>query len=152
MIQRIQSLYLAAVFIAMIAFLSLPIWQKVDLGSICTITSYALIAFTDQYILFPYAFSALFACYIALTAAYAIVRHDNRKLQLRLVTGIILALILLLILVFFFIKKTNTAYLINGCSSYQIAIIFPFIALIATLLAAYHIKNDEQLANDDRLR
>ena len=152
MIQRIQSLYLGMVSTAMVAFLRLPVWVKVDLNRVCTMRPYALIASTDQYILFPYAASALLACFLILTAIYAIIRHDNRKLQLRLIAGMNRTLVILLILILVLIKKAYTAYLLNGYSSYKIGAVLPFIALVANLLARYHIKKDEALVNEDRLR
>ncbi|WP_243518311.1 MULTISPECIES: DUF4293 family protein [unclassified Candidatus Cardinium] len=152
MIQRIQSLYLSAVCMAMFIFLKLPIWEKVGLDSLCTIMPYALIICKEQSIIFPYSLSALLACCLALTAAYAIIRHDSRKLQLRLTARISLTLVLLIILTLVLIKKANTAYMLQGYSSYKIGIFFPFIALTANLLARYYIKKDEQLVNQDRLR
>ncbi|AXI24216.1 hypothetical protein CE557_394 [Cardinium endosymbiont of Sogatella furcifera] len=152
MIQRIQSLYLGVVCMAMVAFLKVSVWVKVDWDHAYTMKSYALIVSTGQHIIFPYAASALLACCLLVTAAYTIIRHDNRKLQLRLVAGIGRILVLLLLLIFMLIKKADAAYLLGGCGSYPIGIVLPIIALIATLFARYHIKKDEQLVNEDRLR
>ncbi|MDN5247492.1 MAG: DUF4293 domain-containing protein [Candidatus Cardinium sp.] len=152
MIQRIQSLYLGVVCMAMVAFLKVSVWVKVDWGYVCTMKSYALIVSTGQHIIFPYVASALLACCLMVTAVYTIIPHDNRKLQLRLVAGISRTLVVLLILIFMLIKKADAAYLLGGCSSYPIGSILPIIALIASLFARYHIKKDEQLVNADRLR
>ncbi|CAH2559682.1 DUF4293 family protein [Cardinium endosymbiont of Oedothorax gibbosus] len=152
MIQRIQSLYLGTVSIIMVAFLRVAVWVKVDLDGVCTIRPYALIASTGQHIIFPYGLSALLACCLIVTATYAIIRHDNRKLQLRLTAGMNRILVILLILILVLIKKAHIAYLLSGYGSYKIGIMLPFIALVANLLARYHIKKDEQLVNEDRLR
>ncbi|UWW97320.1 MAG: DUF4293 domain-containing protein [Candidatus Cardinium sp.] len=152
MIQRIQSLYLATVCITMVAFLRAAVWVKIGSDSLFTIRPYGLIASTGQYIIFPYGAPSLLICYLVLTAIYAIMRHDNRRLQLRLIAHMNLTLIVLMVLILVLINKANTTYLPNGYSSYKIATILPFIALIANLLAQRHIKKDEQLVNQDRLR
>lgn len=150
MIQRIQSLYLGTVCMAMVAFLRATVWVKVDLDGVFTIKPYALITSMAQYIIFPYGLSALLAVYLILTGIYAIMRHDDKKLQLRLTAGMNLTLVILMVLILILIKKAHAAYL--GYSSYKIGTIFPFIALVANLFARYHIKKDEQLVNEDRLR
>lgn len=152
MIQRIQSLYLSAVCIAMAAFLSTSVWMKVGLDRVYTMRPYALIASTNQYIIFPYGCCALCACYLIVTAVYAIIRHDNRKLQLHLTTRISLTLIILVGLIWVLVKKAHAAYLPHGYSSYKIGTLLPFIALVANLLARYHIQKDAQLVDQDRLR
>lgn len=152
MIQRMQSLYLGTVSIAMVAFLRAPVWVGVDLDSVFTMRPYALIASKGQHIIFPYGLSALLACCLIVSATYAIIRHDNRKLQLRLIAGMNRILVILLILILVLIKKAYTAHLLNGYGSYKIGTMLPFIALVANLLARYHIKKDEQLVNETRLR
>ncbi|WP_419241873.1 DUF4293 domain-containing protein [Cardinium endosymbiont of Nabis limbatus] len=152
MIQRMQSLYLGAVCITMAAFLKASIWVKIDVGHVYTIKPYALIAATGQSITFPYSISALLASCLVLTAAYAIMRHDNRRLQLRLIARMNLIFVILMALILVLIKKVHATYLLSGHSSYQIGAILPFIALVASLLARHHIKKDEKLVNEDRLR
>ncbi len=152
MIQRIQSLYLGAVCITMITFLRVVLWMKIDLNHVCTMRPYAMIASTGHYIIFPYGLSALLACFLIVTAIYTIIRHDNRKLQLRLMVGINLMLVVLMVLIWVLIKKANATYLLRGYSSPKIGSVLPCIALLANLLAAYHIKKDEALVNEDRLR
>lgn len=113
---------------------------------------YAMISSTGHYIIFPYGFSAFLAVCIILVAIYAIIRHDNRKLQLRLMVGINLMLVVLMVLIWVLIKKANATYLLRGCSSPKVGSILPCIALVAGLLAAHYIKKDEVLINEDRLR
>ncbi len=137
---------------AMVAFLRAEVWVKSDLNAVFTMRPYALIAPTGEPAIFPYGLSALLACYLMVTAAYAIIRHDNRKLQLRLIASMNGVLAMLIILMWLLIKKADTAYLLSGHASYQTAFLLPFITWIANLLARYHIKKDEQLVNEDRLR
>lgn len=152
MIQRIQSLYLATVCITMATFLRATIWVKATSDSLLTIRPYALIAATGEYVIFPYGLPSLLICYLIVTAIYAIMRHDNRKLQLRLIAHMNLTLVITMALILVLINKANTIYLLNGHGSYKMGTILIFIALIANLLARYHIKKDEQLVNEDRLR
>ncbi|ROT46900.1 DUF4293 domain-containing protein [Candidatus Cardinium hertigii] len=155
MIQRIQSLYLAVVSIFMVIFLCVSVWIKMSLHNACSflLTPYALVGSSGQYITMPYGLTCLLACLSILSAAYAIVRHDNRKLQLRLTFGINVILILLLVWVFWLIRKADSTYLlVDGISSYKAGIVLPFMALLANVLARHHIKNDERLVNEDNLR
>ncbi|MGI2261986.1 DUF4293 family protein [Candidatus Cardinium hertigii] len=152
MIQRVQSLYLGIVCISIAAFLNVSVWVKVSLDRICTIKPYALILATDQYIIFPYGCCALYCCYLMGTAVYAMMRHNHRKLQLHLTTHITLLLMVLGGGIWMLVNKANAAYLPDGDSSYKIGIIFPFIALVANLLARHHIQKDIRLVDEDSLR
>jgi len=154
MIQRMQSLYLGIVCMAIAAFLNVSVWVKVSLDRIYTIKPYALIVSrdsTDQYIIFPYGCCALCCCYLMGTAMYAIIRHNHRKLQLHLTTQITLLLMILGLGIWMF-ASAKAAYLPDGDSSYKIGNIFPFIALVANLLARHHIQKDIRLVDKDSLR
>lgn len=156
MLQRVQSIYLSSVCISMAILLNVSIWTKVSLNnaSYFAMKVYALVSSSGQYIIFPYGLSFLVASFVILVAAYTIFRHDSRKLQLQLISSTNGVLILLVVLVFYFIKKADGTYLTDGLSTYtyHAGISLPFIALVANLLARYHIKNDEHLVNEDSLR
>ena len=152
MIQRIQSLYLFAICMLIMAFMRASIWTKIDChdAMVCRLQSYALVLATGKYILWPYGVPCLIALSIMGLALYAIIRHDNRKVQLHIMAGINLALVILMIFVFVLAETANNAYM--GVACYQAGMIFPCLSFIASLLARYHIRRDEQLVNANHLR
>lgn len=154
MLQRVQSIYLAIVFMSMTVFIKVSVWVKVSLDGTRSLllTPYALIDSAGSHILFPYHTSFLFTFFILVSLSYAVIRHNNRKLQLQLISAISFGLITLMLFLTYFIKKTDVVYIPDGLSTYKIGITLPCVALIASLLARHHIKNDEKLVNNDRLR
>ena len=130
MLQRIQSLYLAAICVTMATFLN---WKEI----------------------LSFNFSSLhkIACAIIIIAAYAIFQHNNRRLQLRL-TSVINFISISWIMLSIFVSQIDCERC-SGLISYKsckMEILLFFLALVACILARHHIKKDEKLVNNDRLR
>lgn len=154
MLQRVQSIYLAVVFISIAALIKITIWTKTSVDGTCSLclNAYAVVHSSGQNTLFPYNSSLLLILFMLVFLVYTILRHDNRKLQLQLTTIIHAGLITLMVLLIFFIHKMDGVYFPNGLSNYKIGIVLPFIALVANLLAQHHIRHDERLVKNDNLR
>ncbi|WP_339044475.1 DUF4293 family protein [Cardinium endosymbiont of Tipula unca] len=145
---------MAIVFISMTVFIKVSVWIKLSLDGTCSLllTPYAVIDSAGRHMLFPYNLSFLLTFFILVSSSYAITRHNNRKLQLKLIAAINFGLITLMLLLAYFIKKIDEISIPGGLSAYKVGIALPYIAFIASLLAWHYIKNDEKLVNNDRLR
>jgi hypothetical protein len=155
MLQRIQSIALGLVVVLMIAFLKVPLWEKVSIDHVIdfTMTSYSLVSSTGLEVLFPYIWSFLLACAVILLAICTIVRHDNRSLQLNLIMVMICILTGLIMLIRLLISKAEDLSLMQiHWRDYKVGVTFPVIALFVNVFAGLNIKKDNRLVNNDNLR
>lgn len=175
MIQRIQSLFLLAVSILMIAFLFLPIWKK---EAKTTDESISLAKSSDKILLNAFKVSytrasdmvdgnmvaqklgekstmyiAGLAMLAALTALTSIFQFRNRLRQIQL--GFLNSFLMSAVLgsVFLGIRSGNELMSEAGSESFLIGFYMPMIAMLLNLLANRFIKKDEELVRSaDRIR
>jgi hypothetical protein len=167
MIQRIQSVFLLILVIAMVSVLFLPLWQKTNpaTGEEVVLTAFSLmaqpLAVTDGATAAAtsdlgentMAIAGL-AIIIALVALYEIFQYKNRFTQIKL--GMLNSLLLAALLgtIFYYssyvgdeLVKTSTP------GDYQAGFYLPVLGLIVNSLANRFIKRDEDLVRSvDRLR
>ncbi|MGV3503008.1 MAG: DUF4293 domain-containing protein [Adhaeribacter sp.] len=167
MIQRIQSVFLLILVIAMVSLLFLPLWHKTnpDTGEEVILTSFSLAAQPEAVTSGTTAAAATaisentiaiagLAIIIALVALYEIFQYKNRFTQIKL--GMLNSLLLAALLgtIFYYssyvgdeLVKTSTP------GDYQAGFYLPVLGLIVNSLANRFIKRDEDLVRSvDRLR
>ena len=152
MLQRIQTVFLCLLAVAMFIFLFLPIWCKVDT---LTLQNYTLYAWKLEEInppanilhLFfkPYMLLGIIATTICLMSVYAIIRFDNRILQLKLGTLNSLFLTALIGILIWLLTKAQTSFLPEISGQYKIGFVMPVVGVVCNLLSNYFIKKDEKL-------
>ncbi|WP_026462262.1 DUF4293 domain-containing protein [Adhaeribacter aquaticus] len=167
MIQRIQSVFLLILVIAMISVLFLPLWAKTNpqTGEEVVLRAFSLaaepLAVTDSAT--AVATSSIntntmvigaLAILVALVALYEIFQYKNRFTQIKL--GLLNTLLLAALLgtIFYYssyigdeLIKTDTP------GKYQAGFYLPILGLIVNSLANRFIKRDEDLVRSvDRLR
>ena len=154
--QRIQTVFLAIVALAMIASMLLPLWVY-QAG---TENEHALYALhytvkedgTSNTQYFPYALTGILAVAVATVACISISKYTNRLLQRKL--GALSALFMAgeIFSAFYFsnqLMKSHDA----AAQQYGSGFYLPVIAVIANFLANRFIMRDEKLVRDaDRLR
>ena len=146
MIQRIQSVYLLLIACIMLAMLFFPVSNVSPISG-----SDSLL--TAGFHLLSYILWGLIVC-TAFLALVAIFRYKNRPAQIKICFGIIGLIILIyglyLYLYIDFVSKSPN--MIASIIS-SIAIVFPLLALILTIMAILKIRKDEKLVKSlDRLR
>jgi len=167
MIQRIQSVFLLILVIAMISLLFLPLWSKTNpqTNEEVVLTAFALraepLAITDG------ATAATanavdqntmviggLAILIALVALYEIFQYRSRFTQMKL--GLLNSLLLAALLgtSFYFASYVGDELVkTNQVGSYEAGFYLPVLGLIVNALANRFIKRDEDLVRSvDRLR
>ncbi|OJW69359.1 MAG: hypothetical protein BGO68_02855 [Candidatus Amoebophilus sp. 36-38] len=160
MLQRIQTMFLCMIVCSIFAFLFLPIWNKIDPN---TTHGYILYPWKLQDIhttehlsntwLMPYALLGSLSIVIILIAIYAIIRFDNRMLQLKLGALNSLLLTALLGTIVYLVTKNQSALLPEISGQYRIGFLMPIIAVVSNFLANYFIRKDEKLVNStNRIR
>lgn len=175
MIQRVQSLFLLAVSLLMIAFLFLPIWKK-EVQQ--TGESISIAKSTDKVILNAFKISyvraasmkdgnivaqklaekstvyiAVLAILASLTALISIFQFKNRLRQMKL--GFLNSLLMSAVLASIFLGINSGDDLLTeaGNEEFLIGFYMPIIALLLNLLANRFIKKDEELVRSvDRIR
>ena len=158
MLQRIQTIFLCMIVCTIFAFLFLPIWNKIDPH---TPHGYIMYPWKLQEIhttlsntwLMPYALLGSLSIVIILIAIYAIIRFDNRMLQLKLGALNSLLLTALLGTIVYLVTKNQRALLPDISGQYRIGFLMPVIAVASNFLANYFIRKDEKLVNStNRIR
>ena len=130
MIQRIQTVYLFFVFCLMAILAFIP--------------ASSLNAFSNGFFI---GFSSV----IALVAIITVFLYKNRRMQIRLCYGMLIALVFFYI--FYFIFNRQNLSFTELFKQVQYTFVFPFISIIFVYLALRGIKKDEKLVRSlDRLR
>jgi len=130
MIQRIQTVYL------FFAFCLMAILAFIPFSSISAFSDGFFIGFTSI---------------IAIMAIVAIFLYKNRKMQIRLCYGMLVAFVF--IYIFYFIFKWQNFSFTELFGHVRYTFIFPLISIILVYLAIRGIKKDEKLVRSlDRLR
>jgi hypothetical protein len=157
MIQRIQSVFLLLLALAMLSLLALPLWHKVDglTHQELTLTAFGFDAqgLTVPAGIGPVWFIGTLAAASAALAFYEIFQFRTRMRQLML--GSINLLLITATLGAEFYFQTKGEQLLNIKLEGQVLLAFylPTLALLLNLLANRFIRRDEQLVRSaDRLR
>jgi len=130
MIQRIQTVYLFFAFCLMAILAFIPFSS--------------LNAFSDGFFIG-------FTSVIAIIAIVTIFLYKNRKMQIKLCYGMLVAFVFIYIFYFIFNRQNFSFTELLGHVRYTF--VFPFISIILVYLAIRGIKKDEKLVRSlDRLR
>lgn len=153
MLQRLQTLFLLFIALAMFTFLFLPIWHKVDPIS-CQ--SYTMCAWRLQaidptnnqiYSLFmPYLLIGVLASVVILVALYELICYDNRGLQLKLGALNSLCMTGIMGLIVYLAVQNEAKLLTHVTGHYKPGFVLAVIAVVSNLIANQLIKRDEKLA------
>ncbi|MBO2030005.1 DUF4293 domain-containing protein [Siccationidurans ginsengisoli] len=158
MIQRIQSVFLLLLALAMLSLLALPLWHKVD-G--LTHQELTLSAFNFSAVNMPKPTTGapvwiigVLALASAAVAVYEIFQFRNRFTQLKLGAVNILLLVATFGAAFYFSNQGEAFLNPKLEGQFQPAFYLPTLGLMLNLLANRFIRRDEQLVRNsyDRLR
>jgi magnesium-transporting ATPase (P-type) len=158
MLQRIQTLLLAVVAIAMLAVTALPIWEKssATLNEKVILTSFALEYFkgTNLTSSANTMVIVILAIISACIAAFSITQYKKRMLQMTL--GLINSILIAIILGYTFYQVFKVAIPMfepENQGSYGAGFIAAVVAMLCNMIANRFIRRDEMLVKSaDRMR
>ena len=158
MLQRIQTLLLAVVAIAMLATTALPIWEKSSaaLNEKVTLTSYALEYFkgTASTGSVNTMVIIILAIISACIAAFSITQYKKRMLQMTL--GLINSILIAIVLGYTFyqvFKVGIPTFEPENQGSYGTGFYATVLAMLCNMIANRFIRRDEMLVKSaDRMR
>ena len=157
MIQRIQSVFLLLLALAMLSLLALPLWHKIDplTGQELTLTAFG---YVSKGVALPanpgpvWLIGSLAVASAAL-AFYEIFQFRNRLRQLLLGTVNLLLIVATLGAEFLFQSKGEQLLNIKLEGQLLTGFYLPTLALVLNLLASRFIRSDDKLVRSaDRLR
>ncbi|MFN0049734.1 MAG: DUF4293 domain-containing protein [Cytophagales bacterium] len=157
MLQRIQSIFLALIAVAMAAFLFVNIWQKssTDGGELVTLGAFQMIYAKDSVVMQSnqtYLLAALAVTILGI-AIYSLLSFANRlrQLQLGLAISVLIAALLGSVVYYSFLGEKLIADTQKG--SFGAGLLIPAMALILNSLANRFIRKDEEeVRSADRMR
>lgn len=155
MIQRAQSVYLLSVSVLMIFIIVLPVAEiAIKGGEIVVYYNYGLKSYSAENakIIFSTFPVTILTCVIALISFINIFLYNNRNLQMRFcIYNMILLIGLVVLIYFYYTLMRKRLDILNH--TFKIAIVFPIISAILTLLSLKGIRRDEALVRScERLR
>ncbi len=155
MIQRAQSVYLLSVSVLMIFIIVLPVAEiAIKGGEIVIYHNYGLKSYSAENakIIFSTFPVTILTCVIALISFINIFLYNNRNLQMRFcIYNMILLIGLVVLIYFYYTVMRKRLDILNH--TFKIAIVFPIISAILTLLSLKGIRRDEALVRScERLR
>jgi len=155
MIQRAQSVYLLSVSVLMIFMIVLPAAEiAIKGGEIVIYHNYGLKSYSAENakIIFSTFPVTILTCVIALISFINIFLYNNRNLQMRFcIYNMILLIGLVVLIYFYYTLMRKRLDILNH--TFKIAIVFPIISAILTLLSLKDIRRDEALVRScERLR
>ena len=155
MIQRAQSVYLLSVSVLMIFIIVLPVAEiAIKGGEIVIYHNYGLKSYSAENakIIFSTFPVTILTCVIALISFINIFLYNNRNLQMRFcIYNMILLIGLVVLIYFYYTLMRKRLDILNH--TFKIAIVFPIISAILTLLSLKGIRRDEALVRScERLR
>lgn len=158
MIQRIQSVFLLLLALAMLAVLALPLWSKTDPISHASLTLTAFQLYrgaspdAGAVVASSWPIGAL-ALTAAATAIYAIFQFRRRAVQLLLCSLNLLLVVATLGAAFLYSSRADAMLNVKMEGHYLAGFYLPTLALVLNLLASRYIRQDERLVRSmDRLR
>ena len=157
MIQRIQSVFLLLLALAMLSLLALPLWHKTDplTNQELTLTAFG---YVSKGVSLPASVGPVWligslAAASAALAIFEIFQYRNRLRQLLLGTVNLLLITATLGAEYLFYSKGEQLLNIKLEGQLMMAFYLPTLALVLNLLANRFIRRDEQLVRSaDRLR
>ena len=157
MIQRIQSVFLLLLALAMLSVLALPLWHKVDglTGQGLTMSAFRFEAVGKSLALptGPVWMIGMLAAASAAVALFEIFQFRNRTKQLLLGSVNLLLITATLGAAFYFSNQGEQALNMKLEGRFLAGFYLPTMALLLNLLANRFIRRDEQLVRSaDRLR
>lgn len=157
MIERIQTLLLALVFLCMAGVLFFPAWKKENPGKkeLTVINAYEMKYEKESNILKKVSLFYVggLAVLIGLIAVFSIFQYKKRVFQLKLGLFNSLLLSALLVLLVFQIMKGEETFPEPKYGKYLTGFYLPIAALIINLIANRFIRRDEELVRSaDRMR
>ncbi len=158
MIQRIQSVFLLLLALAMMSVAVLPLWAKTDPTSHTDLVLTAFHLFrgpssnAGTTVASTWPIGAL-ALATAATAFYAIFQYRRRSVQLMLGSLILLLIVGTLGAAFLYSNRADQSLNVKMEGHFLTGFYLPTLALVLNLLASRYIRRDEQLVRSmDRLR
>jgi glucan phosphoethanolaminetransferase (alkaline phosphatase superfamily) len=155
MLQRIQTLFLLAIILAMFVLFFVPIWSKIDPSTGHSYTIYAWhlkeinpIDKQIHLIIKPYIFMGIFAIMVTLVAFYALLRYDNRLRQLQLCALNSLLLTGMMGCMIYLAMKNEGKLISHLAGHYKLGFIAGIVGVISNLFANQFIKRDERLVRE----
>lgn len=158
MIQRIQSVFLLLLALAMLSVAILPLWAKIDPVSHAELTLTAFHLFRSAgpaagatvASAWPIGTLALAA---AATALYAIFQYRRRSVQLLLCSLNLLLIVATIGAAFLYSNRADQMLNVKMEGHFLTGFYLPTLALMLNLLASRYIRADERLVrSQDRLR
>ena len=153
MIQRLQSIFLLVMTIALLVATTVPIWTQTGAFSLSAWQLQEISvpgALTHR---MPYVLLGVCCWLAAIVALYEFFRYDNRVLQLRLGTLNNLLVLIMLCSTLYLTQKKAALSLVNAPGKYQPGFFLLIVALAGNLLASHFIRKDEKLVRSaDRMR
>ena len=158
MLQRIQTVLLALVAIAMLAVTALPMWEKssVTLNETVKLTSFALEHFkaTTSVSSSNTIVIAILAIISACIAAFSITQYKKRMLQMTL--GLANSILIAIVLGYTFYQVFKVGIPMfepDNQGSYGAGFIAAVVAMLCNMIANRFIRRDEMLVKSaDRMR
>lgn len=156
--QRIQTVFLALVVLALVVFLWLPTWEKTGQGldhrMVLDAWKLQTIAPEKTHIArMPYMVTGILALIGIVLAGYELVRFKKRTLQIKIGLLNNLVLIFLLGLIAYWSLYTNTITEQAVTVHHQAGFFMPLVATVCNRLASYFIRKDEALVqSSSRIR
>jgi hypothetical protein len=153
MLQRIQSVYLAIVVIAMACVSFFPVaWFKAETGKLI-MTSYSLSGIDQAETYGNPIIIGILSIIVGIMAIVVISRFKNRMLQVRLLMVTMLLNLGLIAYIYFLTDKISKFPAIIGQPHYDVASILPLATVVLIILSNRSIRKDEALVKAaDRLR
>ena len=157
MIQRIQSVFLLLLALAMLSVLALPLWHKADglTGQELTLTAFGFQSLGKPLALptGPAWLIGVLAVASAAVAVFEIFQFRNRAKQLLLGSVNLLLIVATLGAAFYFSNQGEQHLNVKLQGTEMAGFYLPTVALLLNLLANRFIRRDEQLVRSaDRLR
>ena len=156
MIQRVQSIYLALVFIlvAIMSFLPLVVFHSADVVFYMNIFRFegvdSLAFVNDMPNIWPL---PILASLLAILSVLSIFRYKNRKQQMTMNMVAMLMNFGLLGAIFYYSDVVSKMETVSAPPTYDVAAFFPIVTVLLLILANRNIRKDEKLVREsERLR
>jgi hypothetical protein len=148
--QRIQTIFLAFIIIALGALLWLPIWEKttqnVEHRFLLDAWKLQRIYLGTGYVArMPYGLAGILSLLGIALAGYELLLFKKRAIQIKIGALNNLVLVTLLGLITYWALHTDKAVADSLTVRYRIGFFMPIVAIVSNILANYFIRKDEAL-------
>ncbi|GAA0880763.1 DUF4293 domain-containing protein [Algoriphagus jejuensis] len=156
MIQRVQTIFLFLVVIAMGITVGLPIWEQVTTDSTWSLSAFALIhvdAAGQEIESVSKWYIAALAAFAGLLALISIFQYRNRGKQMMINMVNSLLMVALVVTVFLTTNGINEDIASSVAGTYKLGFWAILVAMVCNMLANRFIRKDEALVRSvDRIR